>query len=250
MFGGLMRSKLNIAVEPVAALRRVGNSNAPTTVGVALLAELGGTAWVQYDLRGEHRVENERDARLLRASLNTALDLVLATGPDMLDLAFAIRPDRLTLAPERRVGAATMDTLDAQTNREALRKQILHIQDTGIDVAVRIEAELEQVKALHHAEAAVAVLNADAFASASSAKGRSQEFTRIGDAASLAHRLKLSVAVNGDLTLQEVEALARIPQISEFQVGHACLARAVLRGMEAAVKDFQAAIDRGRWRVG
>ena len=176
--------------------------------------------------------------------MNTALDLVLATGPDLLDLAFAIRPDRLTLAPERRIGAAAMDTLDAQTNRDALRKQILHIQDAGIEVAVRIDAELEQVKALHHAEAGVVVLSADAFASASGTKARQQELIRIGDAAALAHRLKLQVAVSGDLTLDQVETLAGIPHVSEFQVGHACLARAVLRGMEAAVRDFQKAIDR------
>ncbi len=245
-----MQSKLNIAVEPVAALRRLGNSNAPTTVSVALLAELGGTSWVQYDLRGEHRVENERDARLLRASLNTSLDLVLATGPELLDLAFSIRPERLTLAPERRIGSASMDTLDAQTNRDVLRKQILHIKDTGIDVAVRIDAELEQVKALHYAEAATAVLSAHAYTTARGSAHREQERVRLGDAAALAHRLKLNVAVSGDLTLDHVEALARIPHVSEFQVGHACLARAVLRGMETAVGDFRRAMQRGRPQVG
>ena len=93
------------------------------------------------------------------------------------------------------------------------------------------------------------VLNCDAFGRARSAAERSSEATRISDAASMAHRLGLRVAVVGSIDLVSLETLARIPFIDEFQVGHGCLARGMLRGIEQAVIDFAQAIERGRRRA-
>ena len=218
-------------------------------MSVALLAELAGANCISYDLRATDRNDAERDARLLRACLAGRLDIVVASGPDLMDLAFSLRPNRLSLAPERREGGGGAGGVDAHMLRDSLKRQVLHVRDAGIEVGVRIDPDLDQCKALHRAEADVAVLNCDAFVRARTAQEKSAETTRISDAATLASRLGLRVAIVGDIDLVGIESLARIPHVGEFQVGHACLARGMLRGIEQAVVDFGQAIDRGRRRA-
>lgn len=244
-----MDARLHLAVDDAAAFRALGEGTGPDPVALGLLAELAGVDAVAYDLRGPARGVAERDVRLLRETLTGRLDVALAPAPDLIDCAFDLRPDRVTLVPERREGGAALGGLDARLLRDALRKQIVHLRDADVEVAVQIEPELDQVKALHRSEADVAVLYAGSYMQARTGAARRVEETRIADAAALAGRLKLRVAVAGGLDLEAVEALARIPRVEEFHVGHACLARAMLRGIDRAVADFAAAIERGRRRA-
>lgn len=244
-----MDARLHLAVDEVAAFRAIGTGSGPEPAAVGLLAELAGVDAIAYDLRGPGRGVGERDVRLLRETLSGRLDVALAPTPDVVDRAFDLRPDRITLVPERREGGAALGGLDARLLRDALRKQIVHLRDADIEVAVHIEPELDQIKALHRSEADVAVLFAGSYVQARSGSARRLERTRLADAAALAARLKLRVAVAGGLDLPAVEALARIPHLTEFHVGHACLARAMLTGIDRAVADFVAAIQRGRTRA-
>ncbi len=243
-----MESKLHVAVDAAAHFRRLGGGRNPSTVGVALLAELAGADSISYDLRTPDRAEAERDARLLRACISGNLGIVVASGPDLMDLAFAIRPDRITLAPEMRQAGASSGGLDVQMLGDSLRKQLLHLRDAGMVTGVRVEPEINQVKALHRAEADVCVLVCDSLGRAGGQSERQAEYARIFDAATLAQRLEMKVAVVGQLELQQIEELARNAHISEFHVGHACLARGLLCGIEQSVRDFGQALNRGRRR--
>ncbi len=241
-----MDARLHLAVDDAAAFRALGSGAGPEPSAIALLAELAGLDAIADDLRAPARGVAERDVRLLRETLTGRLDVALAPSPDLIDRAFDLRPDRVTLVPERREGGAALGGLDARLLRDALRKQIVHLRDADIEVAVRIEPELEQVKALHRSEADVAVLFAGTYMQARTSAAKRLERTRLADASALAGRLKLRVAVAGGLDLAAVEDLARIPAVDELHVGHACMARAMLRGVDRAVADFTAAIARGR----
>ena len=238
--------RLHLALDAAAAFRRQGKGGGPNTVRLALLAELAGVNWISYDLRGRHREDAERDVRLLRACIEGRLNVAMAPGPELLEVAFSIRPDRMTLVPERRDGGAALAGLDARLLKDALRKQILHLRDADIEVAVQIEPDLEQVKALHRSEAQVAVLNAGAWMQATTEADRGGERRRLVDATDLAARLKMGVAITGGLDLAAVEDIASLANLSELHVGHACLARAMALGIERAVSDFRAALRRGR----
>ena len=238
--------RLHLALETAAAYRGMGMGAGPNIVSLALLAELAGVPCIGYDVRSTRREDAERDIRILRSSIEGRLDICMAPGPDLLEMAFNVRPDRVTLVPERREGGAALSGLDARLLKDALRKQVLHLRDAELDVAVQIEPDLEQVKALHRAEAQIAVLFAGAWIRATNEADRAAELRRLVDAADLAVRLKMKVAVAGGLNLQAVETLAATESITELHVGHACLARSMVVGIERAVSDFLAAIRRGR----
>ena len=120
-----MDAQLHLAVDSVAAFRSSGDGKHPSTVSVALLAELAGADAISYDLRSGDRSEGERDARLLRACLAGRLEVVVASGPDLMDLAFSLRPDRITLAPERRTSGGDAGGVDAHMLKDSLRRQVL-----------------------------------------------------------------------------------------------------------------------------
>ncbi len=238
--------RLHVSLDGVVALRSVNPGRHPDPVSVGLLAELAGVDYVALAL-GDRRARRERDVHLLRDGLGARLDLVMAPSGDVVTTAFDVRPDRVTLAPDPREGSG--GTLDAHLLKDALRKHVSHLKDAEIEVGVRIEPALDQVKALHRIGASIAVLDVGGYLQARNASEIRNELSRISDAATLASRLELRVAVGGGVQLRSAEVLARIAPIGEFQIGHALLSRALLRGIDRAVSDFVAAIERGRRRA-
>ena len=238
-----VEARLHLSLDPVAAFRDLRDGNAPEPVAVALLAEMAGNRFVSLEARDARRA---RDVRLLRETLTVPVDLALAPTHDPVGTAFEVRPDRLTLVPEQREGGSAAGGLDAHLLRDALKKHISHLRDAEIEVGVRVEPGLEQVKALHRVDAAVAVLYSGGLSRARTPGEQRVELTRLRDAATLAHKLGLRVAVAGGVDLRTAELLAQLPSVSEFHLGHACIARAMLVGIERAVADFAAAVERGR----
>jgi pyridoxine 5-phosphate synthase len=243
----MLDARFHVALDGVVAWRARGDGREPDPVAVAMLAELAGADGVSLRLRTDLRAAQERDLRLLRETLRTRLDLALAPAADLVATAFDARPHRVTLVPEQRE-EADAGGLDVRLLRDALKGHVDHLHDADIEVAGRIEPDLEQVKALHRVDVDVAVLHSGHFARATTSKERRLELARIADAATTAARLDMRVAVAGGLDLAAVEELARLAHVEEFHVGHAALTRALLLGMERAVRDFVAAIARGRQR--
>jgi pyridoxine 5-phosphate synthase len=244
-----MEARLHLALDTVATFRSMRQTRDPDPVVVASLAELSGVQGLFLLMREDRRQAQERDLRLLRETCAATLDLGLAPTGDLVGIAFDLRPDRVTLVPDSREAHGHHGGLDVQLLKEALRKHVQHLHDAEIEVAVRIEPDLEQVKALHRVDADVAVLNTEPFSRAQTRRDRAHELTRLADAAATAARLKVRIAVGGGLDLGTTEEIARIPHVGEFHLGHACIARSVLLGIERAVGDFRAAVERGRNRL-
>jgi pyridoxine 5-phosphate synthase len=243
-----MDARFTLNLDGVVAIRGLRGTREPDPVAVALLAELAGAHGISISVRDDRRGGQERDLRMLRESVTTHFDLRLSPAADLVALAFDTRPDRVTLVAERREGESSAAGLDVQLLRDALRKHVQHLRDADVEIAFSIAPDLDQVKAAHRLDADALVLNATGFAGATSPQERRMELTRLLDAATTAARLGMRVSVGGGIDLRGVEEIARIPHATEFQVGQACLARALLVGVERGVRDFLAAIARGRQR--
>lgn len=243
-----MDTRLFLSLDEAVTWRGLRDGGGPEPVALAVLAELAGVDGISVSLREGARALRARDLVLLRQSVTTRLSLDIAPNADVVSAAFDIRPDRVTLVPEHREGSAPRGGLDAHVLKDALKKHIGHLRDADVEVGVRVEPALEQIKALHRLDVKVAVLTTGRYMAARGAERR-QELARIVDAAALASRLGLSIALAGGLDLGAVERLAEATRSDETHVGHACLARAMLKGLEGAVADFLAAIDRGRRRL-
>jgi len=234
-----MPPRLGVNVDHVATLRQARRATYPDPVAAAQLAELGGADQITIHLREDRRHIQERDLRILRQTVGTRLNLEMAVNAEMVKIAYDVKPDECTLVPERREELTTEGGLDVAGNRDHVRKIVKTLRDAEILVSVFIDPDVDQVKAAHRVEAQVIEIHTGRYCDARLESDRRRELTRVVDAAKAAAKLGLAVAAGHGLNYRNVQPVVAIPEIEELNIGHAIVARAVLVGMERAVREMK-----------
>ncbi len=231
--------RLGVNIDHVATLRQARKGRYPDPVAAAALAELGGADQITLHVREDRRHVNDRDLDLLRKTVNGTLNLEMAAVQTMLNLALQQRPDTVTLVPERREELTTEGGLDVLSNAEEIRRVARALRDAGVEVSLFVDPDLEQVKASHRAEAQAVELHTGRYCDARGERERSRELSRIAEAAKAAAKLGLRVAAGHGLDYWNVKPVAEIEEITELNIGYAIVCRAVLTGIERAVRDMK-----------
>jgi pyridoxine 5-phosphate synthase len=232
--------RLGVNVDHVATLRQARRAAYPDPVVAAALAELAGADQITVHCREDRRHVQERDLQLLRQTVRSALNLEMAATQDMVQVAFAHKPDVVTLVPERREELTTEGGLDANGQKEPLRKVIRQLRDGDIEVSLFIDPDLEQLRAAHRIDAQAVELHTGRYCDAPNPRERARELTRILDSAKAATKLGLRVAAGHGLNYENVRPITEIAEIGELNIGHSIVGRAVLVGMDRAVRDMLA----------
>jgi len=233
---------LAVKVDQVAALRAIRKSRFPDPVAAAIMAELAGADGIIFHLRRDRKHTKERDARILRSVVQSKLILEMASTSDMIGVALAIKPDLVTLVPERREEFTDEGGLDLIAHGNDISETVSTLQNSGIPVGLLVPPDPEQIKLAHRSNATVVEIHTGTYCDAKTANKRHQAFLNIVDAVKLAHKLKLSVKASRGLCYKTIKAFKGIPEIDEFSVGHSIVSRAVLSGIELAVKEMIALI--------
>ena len=236
--------RLGVNIDHVATLRQARRGRYPDPVAAAAVAELGGADQITLHVREDRRHVNDRDLSLLRQTVNGTLNLEMAALQPMVDLALHERPDTCTLVPERREELTTEGGLDAIGHRDEVRRVTRALRDGGIEVSLFIDPDLEQIKASHRADAQAVELHTGRYCEARGADERKRELSRLVDAAKAAGKLGLRVAAGHGLDYWNVKPVASIEEIAELNIGYAIVCRAVLVGLERAVRDMKELIAR------
>jgi pyridoxine 5-phosphate synthase len=233
-----MSQRLGVNVDHVATLRQARKTTYPDPVTAAAMAELAGAGQITIHLREDRRHIQERDLKVLRATVQTLLNLEMAATQDMVKVAYEHKPDMVTLVPERREELTTEGGLDVNSQKDAISKVVKNLKDGDITVSLFIDPDLDQVKAAHKVGAARIELHTGRFCEARTDKDRQREFSRIVDAAKTAGKLGIGCAAGHGLNYENVRPIARLAEIDELNIGHAIVARAVLVGFERAVREM------------
>ena len=231
--------RLGVNIDHVATLRQARRGKYPDPVAAAAMAELGGADQITLHVREDRRHVNDRDLEMLRKSVNGTLNLEMAAVQAMLDLALQQRPDTSTLVPERREELTTEGGLDVVSGREEIRRVARALRDAGVEVSLFVDPDLEQIKASHRADAQAVELHTGRYCEARTARDRTRELARIIEAAKAADKLGLRVAAGHGLDYWNVRPVAGIEEITELNIGYSIVCRAVLTGMERAVRDMK-----------
>jgi pyridoxine 5-phosphate synthase len=241
-----MPARLGVNVDHVATLRQARRAAYPDPVAAAVMAELAGADQITIHLREDRRHIQDRDLQVLRKTVTSRLNLEMAVAAEMLRIAYEVKPDVVTLVPERREELTTEGGLDAVGGREGVRKAVKTLRDAEIEVSLFIDPDLDQVKAAHRAEAHAVELHTGRYCEARLAADRRRELGRLVDACKAAAKLGLGVAAGHGLNYQNVLPVAAIAEIEELNIGHAIVARAVLVGMERAVREMKELLRQAR----
>lgn len=230
---------LAVKVDPVAALREARKAGYPDPVAAALLAELAGAEGIVCHLRQDRQHIQDHDVRMLKKTVQTKLILEIAATSEMIGIALDVRPELVTLVPENMETVATRGGLDLIVHSKSIGQTINALQNNGIPVSLFIDPEPEQIKLAHQAGANRITIHTGRFCEATSRTKRNQTFAKIVDAAKLAKKLKLGVNAGRGLCFNTINAFGGLTEIDEYSIGHSIVSRAVLVGMDRAVRDMR-----------
>jgi pyridoxine 5-phosphate synthase len=171
--------------------------------------------------------------------LHTRLNLEMAVTDSMLALAAKVGPQACCLVPERREELTTEGGLDVAGAQDKMREACQQLAAADIEVSLFIDPDFRQIDAALKAGAPVVELHTGRYADAVTKSEQKQELQRIRDAAAYAHEAGLQVNAGHGLNITNVEAICRIGQIVELNIGHALIAQALFSGLEQAVRDMK-----------
>ena len=229
---------LSVKIDHVATLRESRKTPFPDPVAAAVIAELAGADGIATHLRRDRRNIRDRDVRILRQTVQSKLILEMASTTEMVGMALDIKPDHVTLVPEKREEFSAEGGLDLVVHKNEVAETVDTLQNSGIPVGILIDPEPEQLKQAHRTNAGIVEIHTGAYCEAKTAQKRHQAFLKIVDAVKLAHKLNLSVKAGRSLCYKSIKAFSGITEIDEFSIGHSIVSRAVLMGMEKAVKEM------------
>ncbi len=229
--------RLGVNVDHVATVRQARGIDIPDPVEVALLAERGGADGVTVHLREDRRHIQERDVELLRQKIKTKLNLEMAVTPEMAHLAERFRPDDACFVPERREELTTEGGLDVLAHRAKVKEAVRRLQGQGIRVSLFVDPQEAQIEVSREVGAHGVEIHTGRYCNASG--DRTSELEEVAAAASLARRLGLEVHGGHGLNYENVLPITHILEIVELNIGHSIVARAIMVGIEQAVREMK-----------
>lgn len=245
---------LGVNIDHVATLRQaryatmLDSPNAePNVLEAARAALRGGADSITLHVRGDRRHMQEEDALAVRRDIPLPLNLEMGATKEMLGIALHLKPDFVCLVPEKREEITTEGGLDTVAHYEELVPVVAALGESGIRVSMFIDPEREQVEASARLGAPMIELHTGCFANAEGAQ-REAETARLRAAAERAHELGLEVHAGHGIRIPMLAELAHVPHLTELNIGHTIIARALAVGLEQAVREMKTAIAAENWQ--
>ncbi|AGM41189.1 pyridoxine 5'-phosphate synthase [Spiribacter salinus M19-40] len=243
---GSLEPLLGVNVDHVAGLRQARGTRYPDPVLAAALAEQAGADAITVHLREDRRHINDVDIQRMAQAIQTRMNLEMAVTEEMIGIATALGPTDVCLVPEKREEITTEGGLDVAGDLARCRSACQRLADAGIRVSLFVDPDPAQLEAAVEVGAPVVELHTGAFADATQDGAIHAEFQRIHDAATRGHSLGLQVNAGHGLHYHNVAPIAALREITELNIGHAIVGRAVFTGLEAAVSEMKRLIREAR----
>ncbi len=235
---------LAINVDHVATVRQARGISEPDPVLAAGICELAGAEGIVVHLREDRRHIQDRDVLLLRQTIKTKLNLEMGAAKEIINIALDLKPDMITLVPEKRKELTTEGGLDIIAGEKKLAKTIQKMNKAGIPVSIFIDPDAVQIEAAVDVGATFVELHTGRYCDATSEEERDLEFRLIEQSAELAFESGLRVNAGHGLDYLTTARIAALPTIEELSIGHAVISRAVLVGLDQAVREMLAIVRR------
>lgn len=230
---------LGVNIDHVATVREARKTNEPDPVWAATLAELGGADAITVHLREDRRHIQERDLRVLVESVAVPINLELACAEDVLGIACEMRPYQATLVPERREEVTTEGGLDVVGGRKRVAEAVKRLQDAGIKVSLFLDPDEKQLAAGAELGVDAIELHTGAYAHASAKHESEPELATLVKASQQIRSAGILLHAGHGLTYRNVKPVAAIAEMRELNIGHSIIARAIMVGLEQAVRDMK-----------
>ncbi len=236
--GQFKMMRLGVNVDHIATLRQARRGKLPDPVAAAVATEMAGADGVVCHLREDRRHIRDKDVFLLKEMVKTHFNLEMAATDEMVGLATEVVPDMVTLVPEKREELTTEGGLDVVTHFDWLEEVVRRLRNSNIVVSLFVDPDLNQIKKAAHCQADYVELHTGMYANAPDLGTAMDELEKIRSMAMAAEKMDLGVSAGHGLDYYNVRQILEIEQIEELNIGHSIVARAVMTGMENAVREM------------
>ena len=241
--------RLGINIDHVATLRQARYATMPESknaepdpIVAASICERAGASGIVTHLRGDRRHIQDRDIERLRQNIMTKLNLEMGNTEEIVDVALRIVPDEVCLVPEKREEVTTEGGLDVLAQRKELEATIKRLQLAGIRVSLFIDPTLETVDTAAELGVEMVELHTGKLANAFTEKIQKEELEKLRAAARAASESHLQVNAGHGINYKNIALIHQIPNLTELNIGHSIVSRAISVGLEAAVKEMLTAM--------
>lgn len=243
------RLQLGVNIDHVATLRQARYASMPESknaepdiVTAASICEQAGASGIVAHLRSDRRHMQDRDIERLRENVITKLNLEMGNTPEIVDVALRILPDEVCLVPEKREEVTTEGGLDVVANRATLEPTLKRLHVAGIRISLFVDPTLEQIDAAGELGVDMVELHTGKLANAFAEKIQREELENLQAAAKAASELHLQVNAGHGINYENIELIRKIPHLTELNIGHAIISRAVVVGLDTAIKQMLVAM--------
>ncbi len=230
---------LGVNVDHIATLRQARGTNYPDPVYAASVAEHAGADGITVHLREDRRHIQDRDIYVLKQTLHTRMNFEMAVTDEMLDIACDVKPVFCCLVPEKREELTTEGGLDVAGQQDKINAAVARLAAAGIQTSLFIDADKDQIDAALLSKATYIEIHTGQYAEAATEAEQQLELARLVEGIEYAHGLGLKVNAGHGLNYFNVKPIAAIPEIIELNIGHAIIARAVIDGLDKAIRDMK-----------
>jgi len=230
---------LGVNIDHIATIRQARRTYEPDPVWAAALAAIGGADGITLHLREDRRHIQDRDLEILRKTVTVKLNLEMACNDEVLAIACRVLPDQATLVPERREEVTTEGGLDAHGHRARVAEVMAKLKDHGITVSLFLDPELRQIETAAALEADAVELHTGKYALAKPGPEREKELQGLRSAGATVREGGMVLHAGHGLNYQNVRPVAVIPDMHELNIGHSIVARAVMVGLQQAVREMK-----------
>lgn len=235
--------QLGVNIDHVATVRQARRANEPDPVWAAALAELGGADGITIHLREDRRHIGDRDLRILRETVTVKLNLEMACEPEIVAIACQTKPDQATLVPEKRQEITTEGGLDVCGQRDRIARTVEQLRAAGVSVSLFLDPDLRQIEAAARLGADAVELHTGQYSLAATDAGRQKELNVLESAAAAIRQAGMALHAGHGLTYRNVRPVAAIADMHELNIGHSIIARAIMVGLEKAVREMKQLVE-------
>ena len=235
----MKKIRLGVNIDHVATVRNARGENYPSPLRAALIAQKSGADSVTIHLREDRRHIQDDDVKAIRNKIKTRMNLESAVTNEMIDFALKIKPEDVCLVPERREELTTEGGLDVVEHFDQVKRACSKLAEAGIRVSLFIDTDLVQIDAAVRAGAPAIEIHTGHYADALIAGEQQERLEQIRSAVAYGIGQGLQVNAGHGLHYSNVQSIAEIPNISELNIGHSIIARALFVGAEQAVREMK-----------
>ncbi|RAX55169.1 pyridoxine 5'-phosphate synthase [Helicobacter sp. 16-1353] len=251
--------KLGVNIDHIATLREARKINDPDPLEAVFIAKNAGAEQITIHLREDRRHMHDEDITKIINSSQLPINVESSINKEIIDYLIALKPHSITLVPENRMEVTTEGGLKLQ---DSIKETIKKIKDNGIKVSLFIDAFSDDIKKAKDFESDAIELHTGAFANLflvlntnlnrthnaliiNNPKVKYQMLLKnLEDSAILANNIGLEVYAGHGLNYQNVKEIVKIKEITELNIGHSIIARAVFCGLENAIREMKNLIKR------